>query len=169
MTSGAILGAGLLIFTLILYMTNLTFSKGLGYISYLIIIGGIILGIKNFRDQEQQGFISYGRAVGAGVLTVVFASVIMAIFNFVLFKVIDPNLLEKGIEVARTQMMEKNLTDDQIEMALKMTRMIMSPAVMVIMTIIGNVFIGTIFSVIIAAFMKKDKSIFNQPAENTQL
>jgi riboflavin transporter FmnP len=169
MTSGAILGAGLLIFTLILYITNLTYSKGLGYLSYLIIIGGIILGIKNFRDHEQQGFITYGKAVGAGVLTVVFASIIMAIFNYILFKVIDPNLIEKGMEIARTQMMEKNLNDDQIEMAMKMTRTIMSPGVMAIITILGNAFMGTIFSLIIAAFMKKDKNIFNQPTENTQL
>ena len=160
MTSGAILGAALVIYTLILYMTNLTYSTGLGYVSYLIMIGGIVLGIKNFRDQEQEGFISYGRALGVGMLTVMFASIIMAVFVYILYTIIDPGLVEKGIEIARNKMAGKNLSDDQIEMAINMTKKFMTPTFMVIGTIIGYAFFGLIFSLVVAAVMKKDKDIF---------
>jgi hypothetical protein len=168
MTSGAILGGGLLVYTVILYMTNLTFAKGLGYISYLIMIGGIILGIKNYRDNEQQGFISYGRALGVGMLTVAFASVIMALFTYILYKFIDPGLAEKSLETARNQMLENNMKDDQIEMAQNITRKLMTPAILAFGTILAYSFFGLVFSLIIAAFMKKDKNIFTESAQNTQ-
>jgi F0F1-type ATP synthase membrane subunit c/vacuolar-type H+-ATPase subunit K len=168
MTSGAILGAALLIYTLVLYMTNLTFSSVLGYVSYLIMIGGIVLGIKNFRDQEQQGFITYGRAIGIGMLTVLFASIIMAVFIYLLYTVIDPGLIEKAIEFSRNKMAAKNLTDDQIEAAINMTKKFMTPAFMVIGTIIGYGFFGLIFSLIISAFMKKEKGVFSETLDNPQ-
>jgi len=160
MTSGAIMAAGLLIFTLILYMTNLILSTGLNYLSYLIVIGGIILGIKNYRDQEEQGFISYGRAFGVGMLTVLFASVIMAIFMYVLYSVIDPGLIEKTLELTRTKMADQHLTDDQIEMGLNMSKKFMTPGIIAVGTIFSYGFIGAIISLIIAAFMKKDKPVF---------
>jgi len=160
MTSGAIMAAGLLIFTLILYMTNLLLSAGLNYLSYLIVIGGIILGIKNYKDQEEQGFISYGRAFGVGMLTVLFASVIMAIFMYVLYSVIDPGLIEKTLELTRTKMADQHLTDDQVEMALNMSKKFVTPGVIALGTIVAYGFIGAIISLIAAAFMKKDKPVF---------
>jgi len=168
MTSGAILGAVLLIYTLLLYMTGLTFSKGLGYVSWLFIIAGIVWGIKSFRDQNE-GFISYGSALGVGMLTIVFASVIMALFNYILFSFIDPGLVEKGIEIARSQMVAKNnLTDDQIETAINISKKFMTPGFMAIMTIVSYAFFGLILSLIIAAFMKKEKSVFSGAIDNNQ-
>lgn len=169
MTSGAILGVALVIFSLILYMTGLIFSKGLNYISWLILVGGIVLGMKSYRDQ-QQGFISYGRALGVGMLTVLFASIIAALFNYILYAFIDPSLIEKSIEMARNQMVEKGtLSDEQIEMGLNMTKKIMQPGIMSLMTILGSGFMGLIFSLIIAAFMKNEKSVFHSDAlDNNQ-
>lgn len=161
MTSGAILGAALLIYSLILYMTNLTFSTALGYVSYVLMIGGIILGIKNYRDQEQEGYITYGRALGVGMLTVLFASIIMAAFIYVLYSMIDPGLIDKSLDIARTKLMEKHtMSDEQIESAIDMSKKFMTPLFMAFGTIVGNAFTGLIFSLIICAFMKKEKSIF---------
>lgn len=168
MTSGAILGAALVIFTLILYMTGLTFSKGISYLSFLLLIGGIVLGIKNYKDQDQ-GFISYGRALGVGMLTTLFASIIVALFTYILYTLIDPSLVEKGMEMARAQMAAKgNLTDEQMEMAMNISKKFMSPGVLAFMTILSYAFFGLIFSLIIAAFMKKDKSIFPDALDNNQ-
>ena len=170
MTSGAILAAALLIYTLILYMTNLTFSTPLGYVAYLILIGGIIWGIKSFRDQEQNGFINYGRALGVGMLTVAFASIIMAIFIYLLYSIIDPGLIQKGIELARTKLVEKNLNEDQIEMAINMSKKFMTPAFLAIGTILGYGFLGLIFSLIIAAVMKNEGNTFPQtPLDSQQI
>lgn len=168
MTSGAILGVVLVIFSLVIYMTNLTYVTGIGYISYLFIIGGIVLGIKNYRDQEQQGFISYSQALGAGMLTVMFASIIVAVFVYLLYSVIDPGLIEKGIEVARENMAKKNLNDEQVELAINMTKKFMSPGFIVIFTILGYAILGLIFSLIAAAFMKKEKNIFSDALDNPQ-
>ena len=168
MTSGAILGTALVIFSLILYMAGLIFSKGLSYFSWLILIGGIVWGIKSYKDQ-QQGFISYGRALGVGMLTVLFASIIAALFNYILYAYIDPSLVEKSIEMARNQMVEKGtLSDEQIELGLSMTKKLMQPGFMALMTVFGSGFMGLIFSLIIAAFMKNEKSVFSGAIDNNQ-
>jgi len=168
MTSGAILGVSLVIYSLILYMTNLMFITALGYVSYLIMIGGIVLAIKNYREQEQ-GFINYGRAVGVGMLTIAFAAIIVAIFVYLLYTIIDPGLIEKSLEVARNKMAAKNLSDDQIETAINITKKFMTPGFLVISTILGNAFMGLIFSLVIAAFMKKEKPLlFNEALDSNQ-
>jgi hypothetical protein len=158
MTYGAILGIALLIFTLVLYMTGLMFVKSIGYISWIIIIVGTFLAIKNFRTQ-QEGFITYGRALGVGFLTILFASVIVAFFTYVLYSFIDPGLVEKTVEMARNQMAEKNnLTESQIDAAISISKKLMSPGIMAILTIVSYAFFGIIISLIVAAFMKKENA-----------
>jgi hypothetical protein len=60
---------------------------GLASVSYIIMIAGIVLATKTFRDQEQGGFITYGRALAVGTLTCVFAGVITGFFHlFVVYR-----------------------------------------------------------------------------------
>jgi len=159
MTSGAILGVALVIYAIILYMLNLSFNKVLGYGNYLILIGGVFFGIKVFRDQVQKGEITFGQALGVGVLTVVFASVIVAFFTYIQLTFIDSGILAKGMEIAKNQMIDKGLNDEQIEKAMSITQKFMTPLITSIFLIFVYAFWGTIFSLIAAAFMKKEPSI----------
>jgi hypothetical protein len=45
---------------------------------------GIILATRAYRDQEQGGYITYGRALAVGTLTVLFAGVITSVFTYLL-------------------------------------------------------------------------------------
>src|SRR6056297_368993 len=91
MTYGLITGLVLIIYTLILYMTNNLLDQNfiLGILNYVILIAGIIYGTKSYRDQYLNGYISYGKSLGTGVLISVFAGVIMGIFTYLLYEVID--------------------------------------------------------------------------------
>ncbi len=95
LNSGLILGLALVIYTLLLYFFDQTLNKTLGYVSILIIIIGLILGIKSFRDDFRGGVMSYGQGIGAGTIIGLYAGIIMAIFTFLLYKVIDPDLIGK--------------------------------------------------------------------------
>lgn len=162
MNYGAMLGLALVIYSVILWMFGLTFSKPLGYLSYLLIIAGLYLGIRAFRDQESGGFISYGRALGVGTMIGLFAGVITGFFTFIMFKFMDPELVDKAILMAEEALYKRGMTEDQIEMAIKAQKMFMKPVIFAISSILGSVFMSFIFSLIISIFLKKEESPFKE-------
>jgi hypothetical protein len=162
MNYGALLGLALVIYSLILWMLDLSTSRSLGYVSYLIIIAGLFLGMKMFRDQESGGFITYGRALGLGVMISLFAAIISGFFGYIFFKFLDPGMIEKIALMAEEQLYERGMPEEQIEMALNAQKMFMKPGFLAITSFIGYVFMGFIFSLIIAIFVKKDAPPFEQ-------
>jgi hypothetical protein len=156
MNYGVMLGLALVIYSLLLWMFDATFSQGLSYLSYVIIIGGIILATRAYRDQEQGGYISYGRALGVGTLTVLFASVITSLYTYLLFTVIDTGLVDRLMIIREEALYESGLSDDQIDMAMEMTKRFANPVFMAISGFIGTVFMGFIFSLITSIFLKKE-------------
>ena len=159
---GIFLGIVLIIYTLILYFFDLTFHKWLGYVSYLIIIVGIFLGIKTYRDNFLGGVISYGHSLGAGVLISLYSSVITAIFAYLLYKFIDPDLTKKMLSVVEETLLAKGIPEEQIEMALKIQEKMITPFITSISTLFGGVLIGFIISLIISIFTKKEGDPFTQ-------
>ncbi len=158
LTYGAIVGIALIIWTILLFIMDLSFNKWLGYVSYLFIIAGIILGMKSYRDNVQGGFINYGKALGIGVLISLIAGIISALYFLIHINFVDTEFLAKSQQFTEEQMLSKGLTEEQVEMQIEMTSKFMRPGFMFIMSIVGNVFMGTIISLIIAAFVKKDEN-----------
>jgi hypothetical protein len=103
---GVFLGLALILVQTIFYLADIRFDSGLGYLSYLVLIGGLFLSIKAYRDQFNDGFVSYGRAVGYGVLVALLAGVISSVFTFVLYEFIDPNLIDKLLLESENKMID---------------------------------------------------------------
>jgi hypothetical protein len=160
MNYGAILGLALIIYSLILYFAGLTASKLLAYLSYLLLIAGIYFATKHYRDKILGGFISYGKAMAAGVLTSLFASIILAFFTYVQLRFIDPQIIEKQITLTGEQMVHSGLPEKQVEMTVQLMKKFMTPLAMALWGIIGFAFIGTIISVITSAILNNDEGSF---------
>ena len=166
MTSGLIVGIALVVFSLIIYMMGVI--KPPFYVSiiqYVIIIGGIVYGTIKFRDEDLGGEISYSKALGFGVLICVFASIISGIYTILLMTVIDPEFMNKLMSVMEAELVSKGMPEEQIEASLKIMSKMQSPIFMAISTVIGFAFMGTVFSLVTSAFLKKEKSIFENPSE----
>ncbi len=155
-TYGAIIGFALIIYSVLLYILDLSMSRSLGYLSFLIIIGGIYVGIKNFRENEPDKAISYGRAVGVGVLICVFFGFLASVFTYLQFRFIDPGLVDKMVEIAEEKMLEKGLPEDMIEMQITGMSKMFSPGLMAIFGFFSHLFWGTIISLILAAILKRE-------------
>lgn len=153
---GLILGFVLIIYSALLYFMDQSLNKTLGLLSIVIYIALIFLGIKAYRDNYLNGFISYGQAVGAGVIISLYAAILTAIFGYLLYAVIDPGLVQKMLDMSEQQMLDKGLSDDQVEMALKMSAKFMSPLVLTIGSLFNGVFFGLIISLIEAIFLKRE-------------
>ena len=162
MTYGTSYGLAAAIIGLVFYFAGADIeSKVPQWISYLLLIIFIFVGIKNYRDQDLEGYIGYGRSLGTGVLIGLFGGIITGFFTVLMFNVIDPGLAQKIIDSAQQRMIEKGMPEDQIEMGLSWTRKFMSPIVLFLFSIVGTVFMALIFSLVISVFTKKEQNPFN--------
>ncbi len=157
LNAGFITGVGLIALSLIIYLLGLMEVTWLSYLSWVILLAGIILGTKHFRDELNGGFISYGKALGFGTLVALFASLLGGIFTFIFFSYLAPDALEQLRDAAEIGMIERdpNATDQQIEFA----RMMVNPVIMMIGSIFSMTFVGFVFSLITSAFLKKKDAL----------
>lgn len=171
MNYGAITGLAFIAYAVILFVLGLENSQTAGYLNYIILIAGIYLGTKQYRDQHNNGLITYKNALGTGTLIAVFASIILAVYMYVFMTVIDPDAIDKIRILAEEKMIERGIPDEQIEMAMGMNSKLMTPGYIALWTVPTFTFIGFILSLIIGAFLKKEGNPFDtdmKHIENTE-
>jgi hypothetical protein len=161
---GLYAGLVLILISLISNLLNLVdLTNPRGFVSMLInmlnyaIMGiAMVLAVKNFRDNENGGVVSFGKGFGIGFTTLLTIIVISVVWSYVYFSLIDPAMLETIKDISTEQMREQGLTEDQIEQAASFNSMFMSPLGISIMAGISLLFIGLIIDVVVAAVMKKE-------------
>jgi hypothetical protein len=156
LTWGLITGFAAIVYSLILYFAGIIGNQIAGYAGALITIAGIYLGTKAFRDQGQDGFITYGRALGTGVLISLFATILSVIFMIILYTVIDPELPSRLMAETQDRMIEKGLPEDQIAQGMEMTKRLFIPMAIIGGLIMG-VLMGFIISLVTSAILKKEQ------------
>jgi hypothetical protein len=161
---GVIIALAIIVFSLILFLLNVAQGSGLEYLTYLILLGGLFLAQTNFRNKYLGGYIEYGKAFTLGLLTCVFLSIIMGIYTFVFFKYIDPGAMEEIMNKAEQSMMDRGMSDMEIEQGMAIASKFQGVGFYTFFAIVGNIFIGTIFSLITSIFVKRENTDFGQPA-----
>ncbi len=159
---GLILGLTIVIYTLVLHFLGASQNKVAGWASIVFMAVAVHVGTKSFRDKFQAGYISYGRAVGSGMLIVVFGSLIQAFFIYAFYAYISPESLQDIFIAMEDAMMQQGSSGEEIEMAMKMVKAYTGPMSLALTTIFGSAFWGLIISLITSAFLKKEQSIFEE-------
>lgn len=161
---GFILAVSTAVLTLILYFlglhsdpAKLGMAKWIGGLAGLAIsITVTVLGVKARRaevpDSEEFG---YGRALGAGVLISLVASVLGSIFTYAYVAFINTGYTEVLLQDQMDKLQAKGMSGTQLDQAEKVTRMFMTPVAMTVMGLIFGVIFGVVVSLIVAAFLKR--------------
>lgn len=158
MSYGLYMGLALILNSVIFYVMGSPFSSYSGYISYAIIIGGIALSMRTYRDKNAEVGVTYGRALGLGTLQSLFASIIMAFYSFILFKLIDKTLIDKLLAFTEEQYLHSGISENQVETMMPMVKKMMTPLTFSLGQIFTLTFFGFIFSLILAIFFKKEST-----------
>jgi hypothetical protein len=159
---GLIAGAAMILYGLVLFLLDQHMNKGLSYVGYVFLIGGMVWGTIEYRNKFNNGFLSYGPAFKSCFMIALYASILSAIYMFVFAQFIHPGLLNEMLDQSRQAIIDKypDWNDEQIEQAVSMTTKFMSPWILAIGAFIAEVVIGTLAGLILAIFLKKvDKSI----------
>ena len=156
LTNGLILGLVGVVYTLVMYFLDLTFNQVQQYVYIVVQIALMFFLMKSYRDNYMHGQITYGQSVGAGVIMTLYSAIIGAIFIYILYTVIDTGLTEKQLAFVEEKMLEKGAPQEAIDAGMAIQRKIMKPEIMAPFSILGSMFWGTILSLIISIFIKKE-------------
>ena len=154
--NGIILGLALIVFSVLLYIFDLNLKSYMDWFKYLIIVGVVVYATKTYRDNNLNGIMTYGQALGLGTLILVIGVFILNIYNYIFMTVIDPDFLNKVLSVVEEKLLEKGMSDDQIEMALSLQRKLATPLITSISDFVGKSIFGFILILITSAFIKKE-------------
>ena len=92
--NGLILGLIGVIYSLIVYFLDLSLNPIQGYIFMVIQIVILYFLVKSYRDNYMHGMISFGQALGAAIIICLYYSIIIALFTYILYAFIDPDLID---------------------------------------------------------------------------
>lgn len=156
MIYGLYIGVILMLYSVILYVTGQTQNKTLGYLSFILYPVCIILAQINYRDKELGGFISYSQALGFGVAVMFFSGILTALYTIILYSFIDPGLIDQIKMMQEEAMLQKGMSEDQIEAAMAISGKMFTPGWLSIMGMFGSVLIGTLIALITSIWIKKE-------------
>jgi len=156
MTYGAIIGLILIIYSILLYLMKLTFNTYFGIIQYFILAGGIYLGTKAFRDNFMKGYLSYGKALGMGVLISVFVGIITVFFSFIHMRFIDPGIIDQYIVEMEETLLRRGMTDSQIDLAMETSVKMLTSVWSIPIGVTSFTLYGLVISLITSAFVKRE-------------
>lgn len=160
---GIITGVGICIwifleFLLGFHTVNMDWGQ---YSIYFVLIIPIIttyLGIKEKRDNQNGGIISFGGGIKTGLMISLIAAVITALFIIIYFNYINPGFFERGIAFQKEKLILKGKTGKEIGKELKNIRATFSFINQLLFGIIGTVGTGLIISIVLSLFLKKSKA-----------
>lgn len=159
---GLLTGLVLIVFTLILFLAGVPEKSPVHFISLILYIGMLYWGMVNIRDRQLDGVMSYGKAFGTGFWIALFTAILVGIFTFFYYKFIDAGALARHLTQAENAILARNpnISDADLNKAMGFAKMFSNPIMSAIMALIWDVIIGTVLSLLIAIFAKReDKTI----------
>jgi hypothetical protein len=155
-----------IVLTYVWQLLNVNPTSPVTYGGFIFFIAFLLFVQKEYRDQLG-GFITFGEAFLSGFLFSVFAGIMTAIFIFIYYSYLSPQIYQLTLDAQRAAMEAKGASSDQIDQ----TMGIMNKYGKILTLIGGIVFtpiVGAVIALIGAAIFKKERSIFdieNNPTE----
>ncbi|MFD1140612.1 DUF4199 domain-containing protein [Larkinella insperata] len=156
---GLISGVVFMVYTTIINLTGQFANQSLSWLSLPISVAIIVLAMREYRTLNG-GFMSFGEGVSLGTLVSVISGLISITYNQIYTSFIDPTIRQQIMDNAREQLESRGMTDEQIDQAMEFTEKLQSPGLQFLIGVLVAAFFGVIISLIVAAFMRRNKPPF---------
>ncbi len=153
---GLITSIIIIIYSVILFISGQFKNQALTLISYLFLLGGIIMAMREFKSMNNE-FMTFGEGLGLGTLTSAVTGLIGSIFGVIYMNYVDTTIMQQISDMQREQFEAKGMSSEQIDQALEMAAKFSSPGMLFVFGLLGYLFIGFILSLITSAILKKNK------------
>jgi len=157
MTNGLIVG-GLLSVKFVLSANKIGFLTSIAFIVSVLAVFALFYFAKRFRDTECGGVISYGQSFKYIFLVYFYGSIVSSLVILLYTNFINTDFLASMLnDVLKMYDAIKMPIDDQ---TYDIVEMIYKPAPFALFNVFASIFGAAFWALILAAFVKKDKSIF---------
>jgi hypothetical protein len=132
------------------------------YVAWLsVVILAVVLwfGVKAVREERPGKTLTYGQGVGAGTLISLYGGLMSAVYTVIHLKFINPNYADYIMDMTRAKWAAAGMSQDQMARIEGFTRSMISPWVQAVMGLFFTVLFGLIISLIISAFLKREKPV----------
>ncbi len=150
---GFIIGLIMIVISIIASFMELQANGYFQWLGYGIFLVGVILSISQYGKQINYNS-TFGNYFAHGFKVSALVTLMMIVF-LVVFMTVFPEFKDKAMEEAKKGMAEKNMSEDQVEQALNMTKKFFM-VFLIGGALLGYLLFGAIASVIGAAITKKD-------------
>jgi len=150
---GFIIGLIMIVISIIASFMELQSNSYFQWLGYGIFLVGVILSISQYGKQINYNS-TFGNYFAHGFKVSALVTLMMIVF-LVVFMTVFPEFKDKAMEEAKKGMAEKNMSEDQVEQALNMTKKFFM-VFLIGGALLGYLLFGAIASVIGAAITKKD-------------
>lgn len=133
-------------------------------IKYLNLIPFVIflfLAQKEYKDLLG-GYMTFGEGFLSGFLYAVFAGVLSAIFTYLYYAILSPEMVDKILAASQSKLAEGGMSQDQIDKAMDISRKYFA-VFGTLGALFGSAIMGAIVALIGAAIFKKERSAFDVP------
>ena len=160
MNYGAVLGLCLVSIAFIMWSLGANDKQSVipALLNNGITIAFIAYAIIQYREINNNGFITYAESLKLGTTVAFFSSIILTFYQFIYISYLDPHAMSEIIKITEQSMLQSNpeISDEELDMALEMTSKFMQPHWMMIMGMLSGTFMGFLYSLIISIFVKKE-------------
>ncbi len=140
---------------LVMAMSDMRMDGPARWVTVVVSIVLIVLAHLYFK-KNGNGFMSFGQGVGIGFWASLVSSAISSVFTFIYVKFVDGTFIEKMVETQRQAMEAKgNMSEEQIDQAMKIASMFMTPVAMLFIGLFVGVLGGVIISLVVSIFTQK--------------
>lgn len=153
---GVISGVVYMVYSTILYLTGMFGNQLLSVLSIALMIVFIVLAMRDFRTLNG-GYMSYGEGASLGSLMSAISGLFSSTFNYIYTTFIDSTIQQQVMDKMREQWEEQGMSDEQIESMVQVTQPYQSPGFTFLFGVVGAVVMGLVLSLIVAAFMRRNK------------
>lgn len=160
---GIIAAAIMILVLVILYFvfspnTLLDLGEVIGYATMVIAMSMIFIGIKRYRDNELNGYISFSHAFGMGVYIAVIGSFIYGIFEGIFYETSNFKEIytEFYVDKIKNSGQTQEIIQEQLQEMQQQMAMWDSPYLMGLLMFVTVFLIGLVIALISAAILKRN-------------
>jgi hypothetical protein len=154
--------AGAVALGIIVYVCGL--SQFTNCISVLIFEVLLVFALRSWRGKRGILGLSYGEAFGYSILVILIYSLLIALWAILFFEVIAPEIIPGKLEQLAQKFLQRHINIWQFNTAVKLIKPLLDSPVLFMATLVGNVFILGIFSLITTIFFIRKPSSPLDPA-----
>lgn len=158
---GSLIGGVLIIAASVFYVkgVSINYNPQLTYINHFLILTGIFFSVRKYRDEVLNGVITYGKALGAGVLVIGFAALYYGIFIYVLTRFFDATIIQEALDFTEKSLLQSGAAEKDVELLMSIYKNI-TPGIFAFGQWFSKLSSGFLFSLILAFFFRQNGNLF---------